>query len=404
MQPFQSKHNFRVGFIGLGDHADEQLLPALSTIPNVELTAITSRNPEKLVKFADKFKPKFTSLNWEELINPEIIDAIIVSSSPELHYKVAKKALENNLHIFIEKPPAENLTQLQELVNLQNIFNKVKSKTFVGYNFTFSDAFEKLQKPLGQIKFFRSKFISSRPQTLNYHYQSVLEYALFSMLIHPLATLIKTLGKVQNHTFQLTQFDKINFRMTNFLECERGNGVIEWGNFSNRFECDFELVDEFGQSGKCCDLWNLEFDLNPKNSANLADQNSEQKLEIGDENQLETKNQTEKLAKIKESIENTNQHNSKIEIEQKAGENPKKPFQKELKSTQFGKYFKNKQTNNYHFSPLSGGFGRTGYENQFLDFFHSIEQNTPTRSEISESLEIYRVLEQILSKIKDSFI
>ena len=105
MQPFQLKHSFRVGFIGLGNHADEQLLPALATIPNVELTAITSRNPEKLAKFANKFKPKFTSLDWEELINPEIIDAIIVSSSPELHYKVCKKALENNLHIFIEKPP-----------------------------------------------------------------------------------------------------------------------------------------------------------------------------------------------------------------------------------------------------------------------------------------------------------
>jgi predicted dehydrogenase len=64
MQEFNQKASFlRVGFIGLGDHADEQLLPALSTIPNVELTVISSRNSEKLQTFANKFKPKFTTNN-----------------------------------------------------------------------------------------------------------------------------------------------------------------------------------------------------------------------------------------------------------------------------------------------------------------------------------------------------
>lgn len=345
MQSFQLSKPVQVGFIGLGDHGDEQLLPSLMTIPNVELTAITSRNPEKLELFANKFKPKFTSLNWEELINPEIIDAVIVSASPELHYQVAKKCLENGIHIFIEKPPTQNLEQLQELIELKQ---KTNCKTFVGYNFTFSQAFEKLQKPLGQIKFFRSKFMSSRPKNLNYHYGSVLEYALFSMLIHPLATLIDTLGKVQKHDFQLTKFDKTNFQMTNFFQCESGNGLIEWGNYSNRFECDFELIDEFGQTGICRDLWNLEFDLKSKNVENFVE-------------------------------------NSK--------ESPEKPKNQILNQT-----FKNKQTTNYHFSPLSGGFGRTGYENELLDFFLSIEQNKSTESEVFESLEIYRVLEEVLEK------
>ena len=167
MQSFQSKA-IRVGFIGLGDHADEQLLPSLMTVPNVELTVISSRNYEKLETFANKFKPKFTTSNWEEVINPDLVDAVIVSASPELHYQVAKKCLENGIHIFIEKPPTQNIEQLEELIELKQ---KTDCKTFVGYNFNFSEGFTKLKQTLGSdIKFFKSRFFSSRPKNLNYHY------------------------------------------------------------------------------------------------------------------------------------------------------------------------------------------------------------------------------------------
>lgn len=329
MQKFNSKKLIRVGFIGLGDHAMEQLFPSLITIPSVELTIISSRNPDKLELFANKFKPKFTTENWEEVIDPNLVDAIIVSASPGLHYQVTKKCLEKRIHVFVEKPPTQNLSQLQELIELQK---KTNCKTFVGYNFTHSAAFGKMQQVLGpNIKFFRSKFISSRPKSFNYHYQSVLEYGLFSMLIHPLDTLIQTLGKVKKHNFQLTWIDSVNFTMINFFQCQKGNGVIEWGNYSNRFECDFELVNEQNEVGRCQNLWNLEF------------------------------------------------------------------FN--LQETKLTNNFKNKETLNYHFSPLTGGFERTGYTWELANFFEAIEQNQPSKSELEQSLEIYRVLEEIQANL-----
>ena len=327
----QSFPKIKVGFIGLGDHADEQLLPSILLNPNLELTAISSRNPVKLADFGYRYNvPKDSFFeNWQDLILSSKVEAIIIAASPELHYLATKLALQNGKHIFIEKPPAQSLEQIQGLVELQKTTN---CKTFVGYNFTFSAGFVKMQQILGtNIKFFRSKFISSRPKELNYHYQTVLEYGLFSMLVHPLATLIDTLGKIQNHTFQLTRIDQTNFQMTNFFQCESGNGVIQWGNYSNRFECDFELINEKSEIGRCEDLWNLEF---------------------------------------------SNIQNTKLTTN-----------------------FKQKETLNYNFSPLSGGFDRAGYAGELAHFADSINQNIKTKSEIGESLEIYRILEEISQKV-----
>lgn len=61
--------------------------------------------------------------------------------------------------------------------------------------------------------------------------------------------------------------------------------------------------------------------------------------------------------------------------------------------------FKNKETTNYHFSPLTGGFTRTDYRLELENFFGSIKQNVPTKGEISESLEIYRILKEISQKV-----
>ena len=42
--------------------------------------------------------------NWEELVKSQKIDGIIIATPPELRFKLAKSALENNKHLLLEKP------------------------------------------------------------------------------------------------------------------------------------------------------------------------------------------------------------------------------------------------------------------------------------------------------------
>ena len=53
---------------------------------------------------------KETGLNfyhdWEKLVKSKEIDGIIIATSPESRFKLAKEALQNNKHLLLEKPVA----------------------------------------------------------------------------------------------------------------------------------------------------------------------------------------------------------------------------------------------------------------------------------------------------------
>ena len=62
------------------------------------------------------------------------IDAMAIITPVWTHYELAKKALENGKHVFIEKPFASNSAQAQELIDLaaqKNLTNHGRSHVFV---------------------------------------------------------------------------------------------------------------------------------------------------------------------------------------------------------------------------------------------------------------------------------
>ena len=56
-----------------------------------------------------------TSDNIENLFSRDSFDAVCIASPPETHYELTKLFLELGKHVLIEKPPATNLDQLNEL-------------------------------------------------------------------------------------------------------------------------------------------------------------------------------------------------------------------------------------------------------------------------------------------------
>ena len=70
---------------------------------------------------------KETGLNfyhdWKELVKSKDIDGIIIATSPESRFQLAKEALENNKHLLLEKPVALNAQQIEELQRISLIKN-----------------------------------------------------------------------------------------------------------------------------------------------------------------------------------------------------------------------------------------------------------------------------------------
>ena len=108
----------RIGVIGAGWWATFAHIPAVQSHADAELVAVQSRERAKAEKIACDFGAKHACTSVEELLALPELDAVIVASTPNVHYSQAKAALERGLHVLIEKPMTFTAAEARELVAL----------------------------------------------------------------------------------------------------------------------------------------------------------------------------------------------------------------------------------------------------------------------------------------------
>ncbi len=108
----------RVGVIGAGWWATFAHIPAVRSHPEAELVAVQSRARAKAEKIARDFGAKHACTDVEELLAILEINAVIVASTPNVHFTQAKAALESGRHVLIEKPMTFAAAEARELVEL----------------------------------------------------------------------------------------------------------------------------------------------------------------------------------------------------------------------------------------------------------------------------------------------
>ncbi len=141
----------KVCVIGIGNIGKHHVR-IYSEIPEVELTAIADISETAGLLLAKKFRTKFYA-NFKEMIEVENPDFISICVPTSLHYKIAKFCIEKNIHVLVEKPITENITDAKELIKLSK---KHKIKLFVGHVERFNPAVKKVKemiekKDLGKI-------------------------------------------------------------------------------------------------------------------------------------------------------------------------------------------------------------------------------------------------------------
>jgi predicted dehydrogenase len=82
-----------------------------------------------------------------ELLTSTEIDVIAVVTPVWTHYQLAKAALENGKHIFVEKPFTSNTAQAEELIELAA---KKNLKIMVDHTFLFTPAVRKIRQLLDE--------------------------------------------------------------------------------------------------------------------------------------------------------------------------------------------------------------------------------------------------------------
>lgn len=114
----QTAAKVRCGVIGAGWWGTYAHVPAVLEHPDAELTAIQTRVQGEALKIARDFGIPSAYSSWEELLAKETLDAVVVCSTPNLHYEQARAALQKGLHVLVEKPMTLAVAQARELVSL----------------------------------------------------------------------------------------------------------------------------------------------------------------------------------------------------------------------------------------------------------------------------------------------
>ena len=121
--------------------------PIINSHPVIEITSLA--DPSKMINsLFNKYIPDINLFkNFNELIEKEILDAVLVCTPPNLHYPIIKKAASKNIHVFVEKPfttKVEEATELAKLYQNNGLVNQV------GYVNRFNDIFKSLKIMLGE--------------------------------------------------------------------------------------------------------------------------------------------------------------------------------------------------------------------------------------------------------------
>jgi predicted dehydrogenase len=147
----------RIGVIGYG-YWGPNIVRNFHSQEDCEVVLVADRN----AKCAERLKKVFPSIDFttdeNQILTSKDIDVVAVVTPVWTHYELAKKALENNKHVFVEKPFTYSAAQGEELVELAERKNL---KIMVDHTFLFTGAVKKIKelvdrKELGDLYYYDS--------------------------------------------------------------------------------------------------------------------------------------------------------------------------------------------------------------------------------------------------------
>lgn len=130
----------KIGIIGLGNICEKAYLPAITSIEDIEIVFCT-RNIDKLKKISKKYRIAEYTSSVDDLISKNI-DAAFVHTATESHVEIIEKLLNNNIHVYVDKPISYNYEESLRICKLAKDVNKI---LMVGFNRRFAPMYSDLK-------------------------------------------------------------------------------------------------------------------------------------------------------------------------------------------------------------------------------------------------------------------
>ncbi len=131
----------RVGVIGYG-YWGPNIVRNLYGLDSVHVETVCDKNTAALARARKTYPSLKTTSDPHEILTSPQIDAVAIITPVWTHSELAKEALENGKHVFVEKPFTSNAAQAQELIELAA---RKKLMIMVDHTFLFTGAVRKIR-------------------------------------------------------------------------------------------------------------------------------------------------------------------------------------------------------------------------------------------------------------------
>jgi predicted dehydrogenase len=147
----------RIGVCGYG-YWGPNIARNLGALEQCEVVAIGDLNADALKRARKAHPSARLTADCAEILDAADIDAVAIVTPVWTHFELAKRALENGKHVFVEKPFTSTSAQAAELID---IAARKNLRIMVDHTFLFSGAVRKIRElvdngTLGRLYYFDS--------------------------------------------------------------------------------------------------------------------------------------------------------------------------------------------------------------------------------------------------------
>lgn len=147
----------RVGVLGYG-YWGPNVVRNFHAHEESEVVLVCDRNPKAGEQLRKNYPTIPFTTDENEVLNSAKVDVVAVVTPVATHYSLAKRALKNGKHVFVEKPFTCHAAQAEELIELAD---QKRLKIMVDHTFLFTGAVKRIRQlvdegALGQLYYYDS--------------------------------------------------------------------------------------------------------------------------------------------------------------------------------------------------------------------------------------------------------
>jgi predicted dehydrogenase len=142
MEEVKNHQNVNVGIIGLG-YWGPKLARNFQSLEGVRMVIASDLRQERLDDLKKLYPDITVTRDYKELLKAPHLDAVVIATPVNTHYKLAVDAILAGKHVMVEKPITSTSVQAAELLSLAEKYNR---RLMVGHTFVYNPAVEMVRQ------------------------------------------------------------------------------------------------------------------------------------------------------------------------------------------------------------------------------------------------------------------